>query len=404
MKDDSSSFKPPTIDITEFYYDFRDLKIEQNIENRHERRQILHDKIFNACKEHGCFYIQIAKHQQEQQQQETYHQKEILDKLFDPKFIRDCCDTVYGSKEQEEKNGEFFACPFFSHTNLKTSRTKEKATYRGRSSESGDADSNLAEPKQSWEFIRQRDSDIDIKTTDGSDNNDVINKRLSCLQLWAEDLHLVAMVIAHLLDLPSTFISDSKTKNGMDLLRVFRYDYSTKSTTCDNVNIGSSPHTDWGTMTIVSQNEVDGLQIHRSDKWHDVQFPTSSDCNSNRYLFFHVGDFLSLTSKNQFHSPLHRVLLSSSEIRYSLVYFLYPSSSELTLRQGERQLQLGMENCERGRNIQYEHYSVLQNQCMNNNNGDKYESNSAKSVYNSIQDRSFHTVIHEKWNQVQRAK
>jgi hypothetical protein len=156
-------------------------------------------------------------------------------------------------------------------------------------------------------------------------------------------------------------------------LRAFRYDEldpSFRDSREGNV-MGSSPHTDWGSFTVVWQDEIGGLQTYcRScDAWVDV--PASPQaCDPNRKarsasgidFVVHVGDMTSLAIRQAglellvgkddvrpsaarvascsstklkanavtlpgaiFPSPLHRVLSPTSEKRVSLVYFAYPS-------------------------------------------------------------------------------
>ena len=169
----------------------------------------------------------------------------------------------------------------------------------------------------------------------------------------------------------------------IDLLRFFRYDAINSPSHDNNYNnnnkddtnedpqvMGSSPHSDWGTLTIVWQDDKGGLQTycHACDVWSDVDVSsftkaedtTNDNCgesatikngSSNRKcsLFVHIGDFLCLASiQNEegnidypiWPSPRHRVLCptirhdnnatsdnskgSAKDCRRSLVYFAYP--------------------------------------------------------------------------------
>ena len=230
---------------------------------------------------------------------------------------------------------------------------------------------------------------------------DTTNKDESLMPSWTEALHSVASTIIHLLDIPpqlalqesscqclsSIFNNNTKHTNkcqrcNIDLLRVFRYDAVDSSSQKDNDDdgnknnepqvMGSSPHSDWGTLTIVWQDNKGGLQTycHACDVWSDVDVSSSTKIegtttdeygeessttknNSNRKcsLFVHIGDFLSLASiqseeGNDFcpmwPSPRHRVLCPpvrdenntavlgnieearAKDCRRSLVYFVYP--------------------------------------------------------------------------------
>lgn len=75
--------------------------------------------------------------------------------------------------------------------------------------------------------------------------------------------------------------------------------------------LGSSPHTDWGFLTVILADEVGGLQFipkGRSlaeDSWVDVPFVPDS-------LIINGGDYLKLISGGVYHSPIHRVLSPGS--------------------------------------------------------------------------------------------
>ncbi|RLN98763.1 hypothetical protein BBJ28_00005993 [Nothophytophthora sp. Chile5] len=80
--------------------------------------------------------------------------------------------------------------------------------------------------------------------------------------------------------------------------------------------IGSSPHTDWGFLTLIMQDPVGGLQVFHDDKWVDVPYVPDT-------LVANAGDYLSLITEGKCLSPVHRVVADKRE-RYSLVFFYYP--------------------------------------------------------------------------------
>eukprot|EP00391_Amoebophrya_sp_Ameob2_P000711 CAMPEP_0179000286 /NCGR_PEP_ID=MMETSP0795-20121207/10572_1 /TAXON_ID=88552 /ORGANISM="Amoebophrya sp., Strain Ameob2" /LENGTH=1198 /DNA_ID=CAMNT_0020693235 /DNA_START=263 /DNA_END=3859 /DNA_ORIENTATION=- len=67
--------------------------------------------------------------------------------------------------------------------------------------------------------------------------------------------------------------------------------------------LGSSPHTDWGLLTLICADDVPGLQLFIDGCYHTVK-PRFHD----NLLFVNCGDFMSLLSCGKFFSPLHRVL------------------------------------------------------------------------------------------------
>jgi isopenicillin N synthase-like dioxygenase len=80
--------------------------------------------------------------------------------------------------------------------------------------------------------------------------------------------------------------------------------------------IGSSPHTDWGFLTLILQDPVGGLQIFHKDEWIDVPYIPGT-------IVANAGDYLSLITNGKCVSPIHRVVAADRE-RYSMVFFYYP--------------------------------------------------------------------------------
>lgn len=82
-------------------------------------------------------------------------------------------------------------------------------------------------------------------------------------------------------------------------------------------SIGSSPHTDWGFLTVILQDAVGGLQFLSNGEWKDVPCVPNS-------MIVNCGDYLSLLSGGRYKSPIHRVLCPPVD-RVSYVFFYYPS-------------------------------------------------------------------------------
>lgn len=81
--------------------------------------------------------------------------------------------------------------------------------------------------------------------------------------------------------------------------------------------MGSSPHTDWGYLTLILQDDVGGLQLRHNDAWIDVPYVANS-------LVVNGGDFLHVLSGGLYRSPVHRVLSPVTRGRTSFVLFYYP--------------------------------------------------------------------------------
>ncbi|KAF4702204.1 hypothetical protein FOZ63_017628 [Perkinsus olseni] len=109
----------------------------------------------------------------------------------------------------------------------------------------------------------------------------------------------------------------------ISLQRIYRYFAVEGDDRSGKKTIGSSPHTDWGFITIVLQQEgVDGLQVQ--DPRTETFYPLPKDRASR--IIVNVGDFASIMSGGKFYSPVHRVMPpKEAPERISLVHFYYPN-------------------------------------------------------------------------------
>ncbi|KAK6147225.1 hypothetical protein DH2020_018137 [Rehmannia glutinosa] len=83
-----------------------------------------------------------------------------------------------------------------------------------------------------------------------------------------------------------------------------------------DLTLGITPHTDPGIITVLLQNEIQGLQVKHGDEWVDVK-PIPGG------LIVNIGDFLQIVSNGEYKSVQHRVLANASrEPRISIVTFI----------------------------------------------------------------------------------
>ena len=81
---------------------------------------------------------------------------------------------------------------------------------------------------------------------------------------------------------------------------------------------GSAPHTDFGCLTLLVQDEVAGLQVKTADgDWLKVEPDRST-------LIVNIGDMLHRWSNGILKSTPHRVVNSSGRERYSCAFFFDP--------------------------------------------------------------------------------
>ena len=127
----------------------------------------------------------------------------------------------------------------------------------------------------------------------------------------------------------------------ISLMRLFHYFANTRTpstTTTASEIIGSSPHTDWGFLTLILQEHgSEGLQLFHEGEYKDIKVseevigaPAPGDSSSNKAgrprsppLLVNCGDYLSIVSGGELKSPLHRVNLTN-RARMSFVFFAYP--------------------------------------------------------------------------------
>ena len=82
---------------------------------------------------------------------------------------------------------------------------------------------------------------------------------------------------------------------------------------------GVSPHTDYGTLTLVKQDDVGGLQVKSSSGEWVTAHPIADTFVVN------VGDLLARWTNDRFKSTPHRVINSSGNERISLAMFVDPN-------------------------------------------------------------------------------
>ena len=391
----------PSLDLTKAF----------NINGDDEHLKDLKNEAIAACERFGCFHVTISPAELGNDWEfmkilgDENAVKQSFVRFFDDNFIR--CQT---------RGNAIASVPYRTRDGSTTA-----AKYRGRAAESG---STIGlEPKQSWEVFR-------CQKVLSHAASEPCNE-LSILHDYVRVLHEVAVCLfSKVLELPAMFIDDNAcecdcTHNNdcsctMDLLRAFQYD-ALKSSDIAAANLGSSPHTDWGSLTVVWQDSKGGLQIycHEHEKWNNVQ--ASDDIGDGTVrLFIHVGDFTSLalsqalSSPEQvtWPSPLHRVLCplqsdgtdgkGENDARRSLVYFAYPpkgSSLDDSQRYVRNKMGAGKEELNKVglSSFPYDRYMVLNDQSPGSG-----IASSKEEVYHRIKKIPFHKVIEAKWQEVQR--
>ncbi|KAK6231861.1 hypothetical protein QUC31_010908 [Theobroma cacao] len=82
-----------------------------------------------------------------------------------------------------------------------------------------------------------------------------------------------------------------------------------------DLTMGITSHTDPGVVTVLLQNQIQGLQVKHEDRWVEVKPALGG-------LIINVGDFLQIVSNGEYKSVEHRVVANScKEPRISIVEF-----------------------------------------------------------------------------------
>ncbi|RUW51099.1 isopenicillin N synthase family oxygenase [Mesorhizobium sp. M1A.F.Ca.ET.072.01.1.1] len=119
--------------------------------------------------------------------------------------------------------------------------------------------------------------------------------------------------IALSLDLPANFF-EPKMKNPISIQRLLHY--PPQSGVVDERVIGIGAHTDYGSLTILAQDSVGGLQVmNREGVWIEGSpIPGTFVIN--------IGDLIQKLTNDRYLANLHRVVNTSGRERYSLAFFI----------------------------------------------------------------------------------
>ena len=117
------------------------------------------------------------------------------------------------------------------------------------------------------------------------------------------------------LDAPRTYFRDLYKR---PLVRTRLLHYPPQPEGSGEDQFGAAPHTDWGCMTLLWQDQVGGLQVrNRAGQWIDAPYIEGT-------FVVNIGDMLERWSNDLFVSTPHRVVNASGRERYSIPMFYDP--------------------------------------------------------------------------------
>lgn len=173
-----------------------------------------------------------------------------------------------------------------------------------------------------------------------ADDPDVIaGKPLCAVNQWPEDfprLHAdltpyydavchasrqIMAAVAVSLDQPADFF-DAAYAKPLARGQLVYYPASTEADEAEE-RFGVAPHTDFGVLTVLLQDNSGGLQVRaKSGDWIEAPPITGT-------LVCNIGDLLARWSNNRFASTVHRVINRSKGARYSIPVFFDPHTDTI---------------------------------------------------------------------------
>ncbi|KAL2318316.1 hypothetical protein Fmac_032192 [Flemingia macrophylla] len=115
--------------------------------------------------------------------------------------------------------------------------------------------------------------------------------------------------------LPKQYTWDIEEMNSSCNLRLIKYRVPESGQVCENALL---PHTDKSALTILCENEVQGLQVlTKTNKWIPIKIP-------HQGFVVLVGDILQAWSNRSIHAATHRVMMKGEKERYSFALFSVP--------------------------------------------------------------------------------
>ena len=192
---------------------------------------------------------------------------------------------------------------------------------------STDVNSKLADvkkPNQSESFMMMREDKSELPDVYLSGPNqwpklenfkEVLEKYTFNMTKLGRNLMRLALLSSGVKDLSVMHSLDTPTI----WLRLLHYPPISKNSPSDLY--GSAPHTDFGCLTILAQDEIGGLQVQtREGEWIDVPKLEGS-------FVVNVGDMLSRYTNGLLRSTPHRVINKSGKERFSCPFFFDPHTN-----------------------------------------------------------------------------
>ncbi|NND66503.1 MAG: hypothetical protein HKN19_02850 [Halioglobus sp.] len=126
------------------------------------------------------------------------------------------------------------------------------------------------------------------------------------------------------LDLPADYLAPQFQDNHTGFVRLNYYPVHDPMAGLDLekqpvADLGIHHHTDAGALTVLLQDEFEGLQVYRNGYWHDVPVIPGA-------LVINTGDMMQVWSNDTYRAAIHRVRAMHENARYSIPFFFNPAA------------------------------------------------------------------------------
>jgi isopenicillin N synthase-like dioxygenase len=126
------------------------------------------------------------------------------------------------------------------------------------------------------------------------------------------------------LNLPADYLREYFVPEHTGFVRLNYYPVEDPMTTAKidelpDAGLGVHHHTDAGALTVLLQDAVGGLQVHRDDCWHNIP-PVEGA------FVINTGDMMQVWSNDTYQAATHRVLAMENCDRYSIPFFFNPAA------------------------------------------------------------------------------
>ncbi|KAL9245120.1 hypothetical protein vseg_018808 [Gypsophila vaccaria] len=214
--------------------------------------------------------------------------------------------------------GHFFRRP----TSEKTCALKKRGAMWGLAIAHSDRFKTNLPWKETLSFpYHANDSDNMVKNYFTSTMGTDFEQTGIVYQKYCEEMHRLSMVIMELLAISLGVEEDFFTNFYEDAKSIMRMNYYPPCAEPDKV-LGTGPHCDPTSLTVLYQDDVGGLEVFVDDKWQSIE--PRGDA-----LVINIGDTIMAMTNGMYKSCLHRAVVNDNVERVSMAFFLCPREDKV---------------------------------------------------------------------------